>query len=51
MTYRYYEVTHSVILNEYPKYDVNPSNCVGDIKQNQWTKKYRNIGHIDLEVL
>ena len=28
----YYEVTRSVILNQYPKYDVNPWNNVSDIK-------------------
>ena len=40
MTYKYHEVTYSVILNQYPKYDVNPSNSVGDIKQNHCTLKY-----------
>ena len=42
MTYKYYKAIHSVIINQYPKYDVNPSNCVGDIKQNHWTIKYRS---------
>ena len=48
MTYKYDEVTHSVILNQYPNYDVNPSNSVGDIMQNHWTMKYYKT---DLEVL
>ena len=43
MTYKTYEVTNSVILNQYLKYDVNPCNTVGDIKQNHWTIKYSTL--------
>ena len=42
MTYKKYEVTHSVKLNNYPKYDAyildNPQN----IRQNHWTMKCRS---------
>ena len=30
----------------YPKYDVYPSNNLEDIKQNQWTMKYRTVTYI-----
>ena len=42
LTYKYYELTHSVILKQYLKYDVNLLNSVVDIKQNYWVIKYRS---------
>ena len=36
-----YEVIGSVRLNKYPKYDAFLFDRVGDIRQNNWTMKYR----------
>ena len=40
-----YEVNLCVILNDYPVYDVHPSNILTDIRQNLWTMEYA-LGHI-----
>ena len=45
---KYYEVTHSVILNQYPKYDVNSLNMFEILSK---TTEPWNIGRTDLEVL
>ena len=39
---KWYEFICDVKLTHYPKYDVNPLNSVGDIRQNHWTMI---IGH------
>ena len=41
MIYKKYEVIGSVRLNKYPKYDAFLFDRVGDIRQNNWTMKYR----------
>ena len=42
----FWEVSLRVILIDYPKYDIHPSNGLTDIRQNHWTMKYRSMAHI-----
>ena len=42
MTYKNYEVTRSVKLNKYPKYNAYLLDRARDIRQNQWTMQYRS---------
>ena len=42
MTYKKYEVTRSVKLNKYLKYDAYLLDGARDIRQNHWTVQYRS---------
>ena len=42
MTYKKYEVTRSMKLNKYPKYDAYLLDRAGDKRQKHWTMKYRS---------
>ena len=44
--YIFDEVNLCVTLMHYPKYDVYPSNNLGDIKQYHWTTIYRSVTYI-----
>ena len=43
MTYKNYEVTRSVKLNKYPKYDAYILDRASYTKQNHWTMKDRSL--------
>ena len=46
VTYKYYDVIHSVRLNKNLKYETILFDMTGENKQNHWTMK---IGHSDLQ--